>query len=688
MRRKLFFCSILLFILILIILTLATDHEVENLDNSYSKNHVARVVSIDKHDKGWQFIVKLNDGNKVLVKYYGDKMFSQNHIGSIVAFDSALELPNSRRNPRCFDYRMYLRSLGIMYIAKVDDIETLGFSNNYYDRYCQFLLSKRENFLDSIKDLNTRNFIDGILFGNIDNLDEDTYEEFKQNGTAHILAVSGLHIGIVYQIIQRLLGKRLSIFNFFITTGLMWSLGILTGWTPSVIRAVGMIVIKNLALLIDKRYDSLTAIGLIAICMMVKNPYIVFNVSFQMSFLAVISIIFLTPRFPKFIPDFLVIIMAVNIGLLPYQIFQFNTFSVTSFLANIPIVYLSGILLPISFAQFVLFMITGINLDFLAKILTLFIIYINKLCTFGLETINVVGISLWVLIIIYCAGFFAISETVFLLVSRKKIKTVSFSLVAIFIFAACTNFMFFTDFDRAEIVFLDVGQGDCVHVKAGDKNILIDGGGRADYEVGEKTVMPYLLKNGIRKVDLAVATHRHTDHYKGLMELRTEHFIDEVQVDLCAGKTFKIDEDIWIETLWPIKSTNEDIDVDENKNCSVFMINYRGKKILITGDLDAEGEKELLKHYKGRDVLKADILKVGHHGSRFSTSIDFLNVVSPKYCVIQVGKNNYGHPHAKTIEKCEEKCIMILRNDMHGAIGFSLDEEQIEYCTMIKADGK
>ena len=112
------------------------------------------------------------------------------------------------------------------------------------------------------------------------------------------------------------------------------------------------------------------------------------------------------------------------------------------------------------------------------------------------------------------------------------------------------------------------------------------------------------------------------------------------------------------------------------------MVNYKEKKILITGDLDEEGEKKLLQKYSGTNVLKADILKLGHHGSRYSTSDEFLNEVNPKYCVIQVGKNNYGHPHTKTIEKCDKKCIILLRNDIHGAIGFSLDEEKIKYCSM------
>lgn len=182
---------------------------------------------------------------------------------------------------------------------------------------------------------------------------------------------------------------------------------------------------------------------------------------------------------------------------------------------------------------------------------------------------------------------------------------------------------------------------------------------------------------------MAVATHLHTDHYRGIEELAEEGMIGEIKSGLTAGTSFEIAENITLETLWPLKVVEGQ---DENENCSVFMLSYGGYKILITGDLDEKGEREMMDFYRGTDKLKADILKIGHHGSAGSTCDSFLEAVSPKMCVIQVGKNNYGHPDSKVIEKCRENSIMIFRNDIHGAVGFSFDG-QIEYHKMIEEKG-
>ena len=120
--------------------------------------------------------------------------------------------------------------------------------------------------------------------------------------------------------------------------------------------------------------------------------------------------------------------------------------------------------------------------------------------------------------------------------------------------------------------------------------------------------------------------------------------------------------------------------------CSVFMIVYKEYKILVTGDLDEEGEKLMLQKYQGTDALTADVLKIGHHGSPGSTSDDFLDAVRPTYAVIQTGKNNYGHPSPKIIEKCTKKGIIVYRNVYDGAVGFSFDKKGIS-CNTVTESG-
>ena len=682
MRRKLFFCTILYVLVVAILTNLTMKYESETIQYEESRYYYGTIESIEVADKNISLVVKLDDDSHALLKCYNNEHITQKDYGSKICFKGIFEKPQGQRNPNCFDYKQYLKSIGIKYIVNIENLKILSKSSCPYQKYCKFLLLKKTMFLDSIKNQNTKSFIEGLLFGNSDNLDEDIYNEFKKNGTAHILAVSGLHIGIITNSLDRILGKKQNLVNLIIVIFFLVSLCILCGWTPSVIRASGMIILKKYAVYRDLRYDSLTALSFVSIMMMTRNPYIIYNPSFQMSFLAALSIMFIIPHIPKKIPDFLAVIIAVNMGLLPYQVYQLNSFSVTSIVANIIVVYIASIMLPIVFVQFVICIITGTSISVFSNALSEFLIEINRICTFNTDMIKAISPPFWFLVAIYLIGAFILSEFFYLLLSRKKIKSIYAYVSTILLISILTTIAFPNKFKEAEIVFVDVGQGDCVHIKVEDINILIDGGGSTNYHVGKNILMPYLLKNGVSEIDLAIATHMHTDHYKGLKELIDEGMVGKIEVGLVAGKSYRVSEDIIIDTIWPIERPKDDINQDENKNCSVFMINYKNKKIMITGDLDEEGESKMLEYYKGTDLLKADILAIGHHGSRYSTSTEFLKEVSPKYGVIQVGKNNYGHPHVKTIEKCEEKCIILLRNDIHGAIGFSLEEDRIEYCTM------
>jgi competence protein ComEC len=188
-------------------------------------------------------------------------------------------------------------------------------------------------------------------------------------------------------------------------------------------------------------------------------------------------------------------------------------------------------------------------------------------------------------------------------------------------------------------------------------------------------------------VDLAMATHLHMDHYKGLEELAEFYPVRQTRTGLTAGEVVRISERVWIETLWPLEIDSSE-GQESNETCSVFMIHYDDWKILITGDLDEAGELKMVEYYEEtgmKERLKANILKVGHHGSATSTSDIFLDAVAPEIAVFQVGaNNNYGHPSDITVEKIQKRGIMIRRNDYNGAIGFSFQDDRIDTCSVIE----
>lgn len=695
MRRKLF-----LFTLIAIFALIVIDYSGIKLTDTYPDSllekevvYEGKIISIEKiSDEKISLKVKLiSADNKIfedkvymLLTCYDEIKQPWKLIKGRIRFCCEAHLPAQARNPGCFDYRRHLLSENIKVIGYVETLNDFSESKGMLDNIQKKLMELKYLFSASLSE-GTRGILMGMVFGDTTYLDEDVYEGFRKNGTAHVLAVSGLHVGILYKWLKKAIGRRQTIFSVIAIAIIMITYCFLSSFSASALRAAAMIILSTTGIYMDRRYDMLTAASLTALIFTVMNPYIIFNAGFQMSFIAVCSIAFFYKRMPYKIPDSVAIMISANIGLMLYQIYVFNWFSVSSFIANVPVVYLVSITVPLGLAHFALFCIAGEIpvIETITSALSGMIVKINEFLSFGSGGFDMISPPLWLVILLYFIMFFLASEQLEIMVHRKEQVKILFIIIVFIAFSMFIKTASYQPLKESELIFVDVGQGDCVHVKAGEKNILIDGGGKADYNIGKNTLKPYLLKNGVNYVDLSLATHRHIDHFKGLDELWQEGMADEPKTGLTAGEVFHVSENIKIETLWPL-SLEDDKKQDENANCTVFMIYLNGYKILVTGDLDVAGEKKMIAHYEKSDKLKADILKIGHHGSKTSTSEDLLESVSPRFAVIQVGQNNYGHPDSKIIEKCCRKGIIVLRNDTHGAVGFSFEKNQIKCHEMIK----
>ena len=247
-----------------------------------------------------------------------------------------------------------------------------------------------------------------------------------------------------------------------------------------------------------------------------------------------------------------------------------------------------------------------------------------------------------------------------------------------------------------KIHFIDVGQGDStLIITPHNKTILIDGGGssNSDYDVGKNTLLPYILDRGIKKIDIIIISHFDDDHVGGLFyilkEIKVEKVIIGKQFENCenyekfmeivkeknikvievkSGNRIKIEKNLYIDILWPTdKEITENV---LNNNALVFKLNYKDFSILFTGDIEEVAEKKILKLYsKSEKILKADILKVAHHGSKTSSTEEFLDLVKPKIALIGVGKNNkFGHPNEEILERLEDLNCKIFRTDLNGEI--------------------
>ena len=212
--------------------------------------------------------------------------------------------------------------------------------------------------------------------------------------------------------------------------------------------------------------------------------------------------------------------------------------------------------------------------------------------------------------------------------------------------------------------------------------MMFDGGGSRNKNIGKLILKPYLLQNRINSLDLACITHEDTDHSQGIKDLDKIYKVKNLVKSAYAGELAD-SSGIKVRVLWPIDDTYGKSGED-NEASSVFRIDVDGISILVTGDIGVETEKILIEKYKHSNLLKVDVLKVGHHGSKYSTSEDFLEAVKPKVALIGVGKNNYGHPSPSVIDKLHKNDIILYRTDVDGAIGLWKEGQKLKICTMLR----
>ena len=706
-------------------------------------------------------------GEKVLVKYYSnekkgsaerkknecpksemselDKLAKAAIPGAEINAAGKIQRPVGRRNPGCFDYALYLRSVGIVSTMTAETISVKAGTPTIQGR----LFLVRDKFTDRLSeqtDPDTAAVIKAIMFGDKGELDENMLEVFQKNGTAHILAVSGLHIGIIYAFllkIWKLLGmltggllggvRRWGFFGFIAAFFLCYM--VFAGFSPSVVRAVFMVLLHVFAQITNRRYDLNNAALLVATGVLVHNPFMIFNAGFQMSFLAVLTMVLVMPFIKNIYSGIFISGIAIQIGLGPFIVYNFNYLSLAAVFINVPVIALAGIIVPLgivamTFMSTPIFGPVSISIDILCRLLQ----WINKTAEVdGITTFQTAGLPILVLAFYYLALLILVTEEGRIAViragktfaSRFKyiVRTSAVILAAAIVFTAFAG----DGFGDCNLTFVDVGQGDCMCIKTDaeilhrEKCYLVDGGGSVSYNVGKQMLRQYLLKNGVNRVDGAFVTHLHTDHYQGICELAQEGMIKELYVYegnecienkissdtglgpdrihyLKAGDVMGLgdvhNDEEYIEVLWPEKKTTSEYmkqiasPEDENKSCLILKITIAGKSLLVTGDID----EKLMDDIAG-DAVDCDILKVPHHGSKYSISDKFIDAASPEYAVIQVGKNNYGHPAPETVHKYESLTGKkmhgttfsgLYRNDECGAIGFEIRKGEIRRIRTIK----
>lgn len=675
------------------------------------------------------------------------------HLGDRIRLLCTLHRPHGFRNPGVFSYERHLALERIHVVGFLSDdqmwVKVGEGSKNP-------ILFKIESWRDHIRDflekeatLPSSSIFQALVLGEQGNIPEDIRESFITTGIAHLLAISGDHLGIVALLSFSLflwVMKR-SEFILLSLSVKKWAAGLtipclllytfIAGGGISVIRATIMVITFFFSIVFDKERHLLHTLALAAFLILLCSPPSLFDVSFQLSFLAVLSILYLVPRIYRdlrreeiYIPSeiswkekigkymklsFIVTVVAI-LGTAPFVALHFNRVSLIGFLANLFIVPWVGFLIvPItliaSIFSFFFYPFAGLLIkvdQFLAAILFKVVAFFASIPFASIYLPTPTALEM---ILFYLLLFLGVH-----LREGKKNKYL-FAGICILLAANIAYWSFKDDFRKdLRITFIDVGHGDSILVEfPKGKRMLIDGGGLHDerFDIGKNVIAPFLWKKKIRKIDTLVLTHPDPDHLKGLNFIASQFrigqfwdngFPDDSEPYLQLEKTlhrkkieclsFDENSDSQVINGVEISFLNPPAGIAGpvrhrnpawlNNQSLVMRLRFKNVILLLTGDVEREAEEWMVR--KGYP-LRAHLLKVPHHGSSSSSSLIFLEKVKPDYAIISVGERFIGRlPHPEVIERYKRLGSKIFRTDKHGAITVVTDGEKIEIKPFLKGN--
>ncbi|MCB0726648.1 MAG: DNA internalization-related competence protein ComEC/Rec2 [Ignavibacteriae bacterium] len=649
--------------------------------------------------------------------------------GDKIMLKGKLSEPAGKRNPGEFDYKRYL---------EIHDIHKLFYTNGYNnvsvisENNLNFLFQKLIypakiyvlRIIDKNYDSNEASYLKGLVTGERSGITEDMKNDFVNAGVMHLIAVSGLNVAyIIIFVMLTLTVMRVSLFpKVIITINFLIFYCMFTGSSASIVRASIMGILVLTALLIERKILFYNSLGVAAMLILLYDPKQLFDAGFILSFSATFSMVILYSRFEqlfitklaqyrspfKKISLALIVLLftslAAQIGTIPITANYFGKISIISLLANVVAVPLANLSLAIGFLQ-IIFSVISDNLSALTAETNGLLLYCQlsfiKWCaSFEFAFIKVRDFNFADMIFFY--------GSVILIFSIKNARDI-FTRIILCLLLAGGNLIYNFDMTKKlRITFMDIGQGDCALIQTPDgRNILVDSGQSSfTSDSGERTIIPYLERCGISKIDLLIITHLHMDHIGGinsiLKKIEIGKIIDSGQKynsvfintmdSLISAKNIKreivscgdlIDElkDIRIYFLYPEKNyRDKDLNFQKenlNNGSVTFLLKYGEKDFLFTGDAEKESEQTMVNQYS--DFLKSDVLKVAHHGSITSTTIPFILKNKPDLAVISCGKfNKFNHPSDIVLNRLERSGTKVFRTDTDAAILMECDGKDID----------
>ncbi len=751
-------CFLLLFFLAGIILNLSKVHDSDLLPFANQRERVIIEGTVLEPARiGPQMAKLVVRSDKLLihgsVKTGGEKLLVTiyNHArnflpGDKIRFPARLRPFKNFNNPGRYNYEFAMKLKGLSCAASVSDGRFIVPMGGGHLGFPMEMLEKvrrpiRDFFQEKLSPQNQALFR-ALILGERQGISPELREPFNVAGLGHILAVSGLHIGLVawlaFTLFKRLMSlsyrlthqrdirKLAAIMTCFIVVAYTC----LAGLQVSSQRAMIMALAYLFSMVLGREREVWSTLALAAFMVLAVDPHALFSISFQLSFCAVIGILWLTPAiYPKilslmkksprdntiitslyaYFTGLIVVTLSAVIFLLPITSFYFHRISLVSISANLTVVpilglwiipfgLLSVLSLPISLSLAGLFLQMGAwGLEWMMAIIQFW-------AHFQWASFWVVAPNIFEIILFYGLIFF-----IFFL-RRWPWAKMGLLLVLLLFATDISYWIYKTRFNQhLKVTYLDVGQGNSALIQfPGKERMLIDGGGfpRDNFDVGRMVIAPFLFHSKILRIDYLILSHPQADHMNGLRFIASNFHPKEFwsNGDIAENQSFRKLVDILelkrikrllpkdlrggreisgvkIDILHP-PSKGDNVRVFSralglNDNSLVLKLSYEGKSFLFPGDLERPGEEMIV--LNAGNLLKSDILLAPHHGSKGSCSRRFLEMVRPGICIISSGSgNHFGFPHLQTLHRLKQTGCRIIRTDRVCAVQLDVSPERLE----------
>ncbi|RKU36299.1 DNA internalization-related competence protein ComEC/Rec2 [Candidatus Poribacteria bacterium] len=690
---------------------------------------------------------------KVLIRF--QRLVSLRY-GNRLTLSGTLRQPQPQRNPGGFDYQAYLSRKAVFGIIYHQGLLEIGEQSGFPPlRWIEALRLRTEEVIDEAYGIDSLDalLIKGIMLGKRSNLPTDTVETFRNSGNLHVLAVSGLHVGFVATFCYFSLLTFASILGIrskhphltkkvivLLTIAAVVIYACLVGFRTSVFRAALMASLFLFATVIDRDADIYNLLAFAALILLLLNPTQLWDIGFQLSFVAVTAIVYFVPKMEKpfcrfwEVPDSSAddgsrignISATLGRSALKWLILSYLV-TLAALLGTTLIIafhffraYPLGIIVgpfAVGFVSLILafgMASVGAGLVSLLPLAKLFAGLNHAIIYFFLKLLGLFGDASVVMkmkpptfgtFVVYIAVCLGVTHWRLVYKNWRVATLIGLSVIAIWVWDGA----FHEEGRLLEVVTLDVGQGDAAVVKFPDGRVMLVDGGiqysyenkkkkrQVEYDAGERVVAPYLDVNGVRELELVVLSHQDIDHGGGLAHILKNFEVkgvlgiaekanysetierlreiaqeEEILYEFEYAGEIEVTPTATLNLLHPIDAASTNLmDTDTNDDSLVMKLSYGEVDILFTGDIEAKAETRLIT--SGQD-LRAEVLKVPHHGSRTSSTAPFIAGVQPKFALFSLGiRNRYGFPDAGVVARYQRRGCVILRTDEFGAITLKTD---------------